>query len=325
MIIGYRRYQDDTFLVYKKNRLDEILNIFQNLNKKIVITVEKPVDTKLKFLDFEIYTDKEKGSLEIKSYIKDTVPMHFKDVAPKSMKKGMLVGELVRSTIKNSQNKTLEDDFKRIQEKYTQQEYPDSMIKEAIDQVKMGSKSKIDWEAEKAENPSRNFTMKIPYTSDRVKKVSNEIRKSLKAYLPDFNLHFAHKTITVRNTIIRNLCPKVDSKNSLNSVYMFSCDCGIRYIGETENLFNRVQDHQQPSKETAIYSHTSECEIFKSNFDSCFTKNNFENRFSFLLDKFEILHRNLEYKERTQYEALEIKLRDPKLNRQIKHKAIEII
>jgi hypothetical protein len=106
---------------------------------------------------------------------------------------------------------------------------------------------------------------------------------------------------------------------------MFSCDCGIRYIGETENLFNRVQDHQQPSKETAVHSHTSECEIFKNNFDSCFTKNNFENRFSFLLDKFEILHRNLDYRERTQFEALEIKLRDPKLNRQIKHKAIEII
>jgi len=84
-------------LVYRKNKLDEILNIFENLNEKIKITVEKPVQTKLKFLDFEIYTDQEKGSMEIKSYIKDTVPMHFSDCAPKNMKKGLLVGELVRS------------------------------------------------------------------------------------------------------------------------------------------------------------------------------------------------------------------------------------
>jgi len=325
LILGYRRFLDDTFLVYRKNKLGEILDIFQNLNKDIKITVEKPVNTKLKFLDFEIYTDQQKGTMEIKSYIKDTVPMHFADIAPKNMKKGLLVGELIRSTIKNSQNDNLQADFERIQEKYICQEYPEALIKEAIDRVKMGRKSKIDWESEKAENPTRNFTMKIPYTSDRVKKVSNELRKSLKAYLPDFNLHFAHKTITVRNTIIRNLCPKINNKNALNCVYMFSCDCGIRYIGETENLFNRVQDHQQPSKETAVYCHTSECEMFQKNFDSLFTVNNFENRFNFLLDKFEILHKNLNYKDRTQFEALEIKLKSPHLNRQVKHKKIEII
>ena len=325
IIFGYKRYLDDIFLVYRKNKLDEILNIFENLNEKIKITVEKPVQTKLKFLDFEIYTDQEKGSMEIKSYIKDTVPMHFSDCAPKNMKKGLLVGELVRSTIKNSQNKNLELDFERIQEKYICQDYPKALIEESIERVKMGSKSKIDWEREKSENPSRNFTMKIPYTSDRVKKVSNELRKSLKAYLPDFNLHFAHKTITVRNTIINNLCPKLDSRNSLNSVYMFTCDCGDRYIGETENLFNRVQDHQQPSKETAIYNHTSKCAIFTNNFDQSYNRNNFENRFEFLLGKFEILHKNLKYKERTQYEAIEIKLRKPVLNRQVKHKSIAIV
>ena len=99
----------------------------------------------------------------------------------------------------------------------------------------------------------------------------------------------------------------------------------LLYIGETENLFNRVQDHQQPSKETAVYCHTSECEMFQKNFDSLFTVNNFENRFNFLLDKFEILHKNLNYKDRTQFEALEIKLKSPHLNRQVKHKKIEII
>jgi len=39
------------------------------------ISVEKPIGTKLKFLDFEIYIDQEQGSIEIKNNIKDTVPM----------------------------------------------------------------------------------------------------------------------------------------------------------------------------------------------------------------------------------------------------------
>ena len=325
LIMGYRRYLDDIFLVYRKNKLDEILKIFQNLHEKIKITVEKPVDTRLKFLDFEIYTDQEKGSIEIKSYNKDTVPMHFSDCAPLNMKKGLLVGELVRSTMKNSQNNNLILDFEKIKEKYICQEYPKTLIEESIERVKMGRNSKIDWEREKSENPSRNFTMKIPYTSDKVKKVSNELRKSLKAYLPDFNLHYAHKTITVRNTIIQNLCPKLDSRNSLNSVYMFTCDCGDRYIGETENLFNRVQDHQQPSKDTAIYNHTSQCPNFTENFNKSYVRNIFENRFEFLLGKFQILHKNLKYKERTQYEAIEIRLKNPVLNRQVKHKSISII
>ena len=121
------------------------------------------------------------------------------------------------------------------------------------------------------------------------------------------------------------MSPKNKTLNSLNAVYKFKCDCGISYIGECENLFNRIQDHQQPSKDTAVFNHTSTCEIFQSRFALEHAKNSFENRFNFLQNRFETLHRNLQYKDRTTYEALEIKLRKPKLNKQVKHKTLAII
>ena len=39
-----------------------ILTLLERIN---IYKLYLPVDTKLKFLDFEIYTDKEKGSLEV--------------------------------------------------------------------------------------------------------------------------------------------------------------------------------------------------------------------------------------------------------------------
>ena len=119
--------------------------------------------------------------------------------------------------------------------------------------------------------------------------------------------------------------PKTEHKNALNCVYLFTCCCGLRYIGECENLRNRCIDHQQPSKSTAIHSHTAVCEQFKSKFDNFSRIDNFENRFAFLREKFQVLHSNLEYRTRIQFEALEIRLRGPQLNKQVKHKSLQII
>ena len=108
-------------------------------------------------------------------------------------------------------------------------------------------------------------------------------------------------------------------------LYLFECFCGLKYIGECESLFARIRDHQQPSKGTAVFNHTSCCEEFAARFAESHDKNNFESRFNFLKTRFQVLHSFLNYHDRTQVEALEICLRQPILNRQVKHRKLSIM
>ena len=108
----------------------------------------------------------------------------------------------------------------RIQETFVCQGYPVKMIEKATDRVKNEYKKGIDWKEEKSLNPSRNFTLKIPYTGHRVQKICKDLRKEINLFLPEFNLHFAHKTITIRNTLLSHLSPKTEHKSNFIDLFV---------------------------------------------------------------------------------------------------------
>jgi hypothetical protein len=191
---------------------------------------------------------------------KHSVPINFSvDTAPLSMKKGLLIAELKRSIHKHTKDETLNKHFSEIKNKYLAQQYPQKLIENSIEKVKKDKKEdSVNWKQEKEDFPERNFTCILPFTSKRVSKVTSELRKLIKSFLPEFNLHTAHRTLSIRNSIISNLVPKNEEANTTNAVYSFRCKCYLEYIGETENLNKRVQEHQQPGE-------TQQCSnIFKN-------------------------------------------------------------
>ena len=97
------------------------------------------------------------------------------------------------------------------------------------------------------------------------------------------------------------------------------------YIGESECLSSRIRDHGQKSKDTAVYAHTQTCKVFQTGFNEKYQQNNPKSRFEYLKSKFTLLHKNLPYDKRKQVEGLEISLKDPSLNKQIKHRKIFIL
>jgi len=330
IIVGYKRFQDDTIVIFKKGFSEIVKSTFESLHESLEITMEKPGENGLSFLDFVIY--EKDGQLEIKNNFKHSVPMNFcVDTAPISMKKGLLISELKRGVQKHSIDETLKNHISEIKEKYLDQQYPPEVIEDSIKIVQEGKKKdSINWEEEKAEFPERNFILSIPFTSKRVSNVTKELRKLIKSFLPEFNLHVAHRTLSVRNSIISNLLPKYEEKNVTNTVYVFSCKCQSEYIGESENLNKRIQEHQQPKRNTAVFKHIKQCDQFLNEFNSFYNNDfldgsRFQDRFNYLKSMFKVLHQNLAYKSRKQVEALEIVLKDPILNKQVDHLAVHII
>ena len=220
---------------------------------------------------------------------KHSVPINFSvDTAPLSMKKGLLIAELKRSIHKHTKDETLNKHFSEIKNKYLAQQYPQKLIENSIEKVKKDKKEdSVNWKQEKEDFPERNFTCILPFTSKRVSKVTSELRKLIKSFLPEFNLHTAHRTLSIRNSIISKLVPKNEEANTTNAVYSFRCKCYLEYIGETENLNKRVQEHQQPGRNTAVFQHIQKCDTFLDSFSSLYNVNfldgsNFSDRFKFL-------------------------------------------
>jgi hypothetical protein len=256
-IHSYRRYMDDCYLVIPRGQSIKIFEHFNNLHPSIKFTLDLPKEKCLKFLDFEIYEDLNTMNFEIRGFEKNPVTMEFKrDVGPTKIKKGILTGDIKRAHFKNSTKRGLSDDLDKLRKKYLDLNYPETMIREEIlrcDSPKPDSG--IDWEKEKSEFPERNFTLQIPFTDFRVEKISRKIRNTLRSITPKFNLNIVHRTITIRNTLVKQLNPKFDPFSLINSVYFFECFCGSSYVGESERQARtRIKEHNQSSREPQYLS-----------------------------------------------------------------------
>jgi hypothetical protein len=231
---------------------------------------------------------------------------------------------------RSKNSSTTEEEFQNslgvIKGKYQNLEYPTTLIEETFDKFQNSLPPKTDWQKEKLENPERNFTLRVPYTSNRVSKVCRKLKEKILSLTPEFNLHIVSRTITIKPLLLKQLRSETNKKDEINTVYMFSCPCEkAEYVGESERpLRVRVAEHGQASRESVIYNHIATCDSYKSGLEGKFGRfPTPSQKISSLLENFQILHRGLSnYGERITSEALEISLRKPNLNLQVIHKKI---
>jgi hypothetical protein len=327
ILLSYVRFMDDTFMVTKKGYFTYVKEEFNNLEASLAFTSDLPVDGKLKFLDTQISRSEELNTLEFQPFVKNVNGMRFNSsVAPKSMKRGLVTSELWRLKNSSSSEKIFRESLPKFEEKYKNLEYPPKLIKEKIDNFGKENPNKRDWNLEKSENPNRNFTITIPFTSQRVEKVCRKLKEKIRTLTPLFNLHVASKTISIRSILLRHLRIISPKENEICTVYQFVCPCkSAGYIGESERpLRTRILEHGQRSRDSPIYTHTTTCTEYMNSLHEKFGRSpSAKESNQFLMDSFRILHRGLSsYGERTLSEALQITLKKPNLNAQIKHKKV---
>ena len=113
-----------------------------------------------------------------------------------------------------------------------------------------------------------------------------------------------------------------------NCVYHFKCDCSANYIGQTKC---NLKQHQQHSRNSAIYNHIIHCPNFKKNL-RIFRKPNSKQleiekaklslskdkvRMKFFESHFKIIQKNFRSKKhRMDAEAFFIRMNLPTLNKQ---------
>ena len=107
---------------------------------------------------------------------------NFNSETPNKYKLLSLIGIIYRAndtcTNESELNKTLDE----LTTNFQNNGYPVSLIKNKIENIKKQNftpvTKKIDWKEEIKENPSRNFSFNLNFTSSRCQKIEKKIQKT---------------------------------------------------------------------------------------------------------------------------------------------------
>ena len=111
------------------------------------------------------------------------------------------------------------------------------------------------------------------------------------------NIALTFSQVKVKQLLGRNIKYRVPTSEIANVVYLYQCDCGSKYVGESSlRLSQRVKSHINQGPISSIVEHQENCETFRSSFQSFCKMKNIERSVpsslnSFMIEKFKILKR----------------------------------
>ena len=174
-----------------------------------------------------------------------------------------------------------------------------------------------------------HYNLVLQYTSRRCDTIAKNLLKIVKRITPKFRLNFCWRTIKTASICTPRLKESVPLPFKNGCIYHFTCvkPCGKNYIGESKRMLKtRISEHNQPSRKTAIYQHTSVCEHFQTDLTKKLARNPTSSpvelsgqKREHLMSFFKPIAFNNNYPLRTSIEALMIFLNEPELNIQVDH------
>ena len=82
--------------------------------------------------------------------------------------------------------------------------------------------------------------------------------------LPDFRVNVAYRAVKISKLFSFMAKPQIETFEKSNVVYLYTCPCQEKYIGQTKRLLRtRIKDHQYDSALTNIHLHNLCCEKYK--------------------------------------------------------------
>ena len=296
----------------------------------------------LTFLDTEIYIN-ETSVPEIKKFRKQTasdVIMNYNSITPKKYKLSTLKGDVFRCNYTCSTEENLNNSLNDLTEMYVKNEYPRRLVESTIREIKNkkfeNSGNQNNYAELKTNAPNQYYTLCIPFTSTRCEKVASKLIRLLKTNTPNYHINIAWKLEKLQKYFSHRLKMPVPELEKIGVTYKFDCLCHESYIGESKRqLQNRIKEHNQKSKQTAISNHIygnglkniEPCPEFNSEISNQFgAQPNPNQKFSFIRNHFTLLQNNLTNTfDRRTFEAVAITVHKPKLNAQVLHRKVSII
>ena len=256
----YRRYVDDTFLIFD-NRTDVDL-FFIHMNKchpNIKFTMESETNNTLPYLDILI-TRHSDGKLTTKVYRKPTYTglyLRWDSFVPKQYKKGLVKCLLNRAWNICSSVENFDQEVDFIRSILAKNGYPLNFI-DTITKNFIQSKYTHDVKDPEYGPEKRYIYVNLPFCGDHSQKLGRQLKRLYSKIAPWTKLILIFKPIRKLN-ILSNLKSQYNLLSHSSVVYKVSClDCTEFYIGMTQRILQiRLNEHIKSST-SAIYNHIHE-------------------------------------------------------------------
>ena len=246
----YRRYVDDTFLLFRSDtHIEPFLEYMNNRHANIRFTKEVETDGKLSFLDTVI--TREGNSFSTSVFRKDTftgLGMNFLSHVPTIFKINSVKTLITRAYDICSSYFLLDIEIKFLENYFIDNGYPKRVFNQVLNNflnfkfspppMKMTARKQVKY-------------VKLPFVGE----LSYEIRRSLQSTFRKYFPQIKFQIVFTNRFTIGSLFKAKDSLPSdlcSNIVYGFSCpSCGAGYVGSTSRwLQHRILEHRGRSVRT---------------------------------------------------------------------------
>ena len=250
----YKRYVDDTFLIFKSDaHVDLFLNFLNSQHPNISFTSEKEEGGILSFLDIKI--KRETTNFTTSIYRKPTftgLMSKFYDFSPQEYKSNLICTLVCRAFRISSSYLSLDIEINFLKELLQSNGYPLAFIEKNIGRMlKKLYKPFGHREMENYDVPKPIVYFTTFYLGDVSKTMARDIRSIVRDSFPQVHLRVLYKN---HNTIgsqfsFKDKIPKLCLSNL---IYKYTCECcNAFYIGKTESQFwNRITQHMGISPRT---------------------------------------------------------------------------
>ena len=257
----YRRYVDDTFLVF--NTSSDMVSFFEWMNKQhpsITFTKEEEQDNKLSFLDV-LLTRTTDGSIVTSIYRKPTFSglyMKWDSFVPKSYKKGLVNCLVFRAWKLCSSYVLFHSEILFAKELLMSNGYPANFIDSIVHRFLSKQFSNTDVMQPYGPHKRRVYLC-LPYVGElATNKFARQIRRLIAKIAPCVELRLVFRAAQ-KLSCLRRLKSKLNVLSRSGVVYQISCSqCEAFYVGKTKRrLEQRVQEHSQQGY-SSLYKHSSD-------------------------------------------------------------------
>ena len=252
--ILYRRYVDDTFIIFKqKNDAINFFNYLNNQHPNVTFTKEEENERKLPFLDV-LVTKSLNNNLEMQVYRKPTytgLGLNFLSECSFKYKINNLTTLLSRAFKLSSSYLIFHKEVEFLKNFFNNNGYSDNIFYKSVSKI-LNKFMSVERHERKQDDQIIYF--RFPFISNKINKLIEITTKQItKQYF---------KNITIRMVFFNNrkIGSLINHKESFADkmcsmiVYKFACpECNMEYVGSsTKLLYTRFFEHKGISQRTLV-------------------------------------------------------------------------
>ena len=318
----YGRYVDDTLLLVKPERVDEVLAKFNAYHRSLQFTVDKFENEVPHFLDLELHRT------GISIYRKPTHTGQFTHY--ESFTKWGHRVAWIRSLVNRARNlcdpSKLKQEIRTIKKFASWNGFPkwiaNSVVKKAMEPQHRHQERE---DALQDQEQGETIYLSLPYLGSQgetlVKRTTKKMRRLLKR---EKNVQIKVFLETTKMSFYTSNKDRTPYLNNSRVVYEYTCPgCADTYVGKTNNtLWNRTGQHAWTQKDSSIHKHFKKCEHWKElvGFMAIggVEVDIKEHQILAVRENTKVIQRDRNYLKLDFLESLEIKHRNPELNKGLK-------